>query len=365
VWPAELVGRAAAAAPVARVMKSVLGDDDATATATASATVATHAAVATGAAAHTAKLSPKEIFARAAPSVVVIDVEAGIDDKSPLAPFAKAMGLDSVHELGSGFFVGPNLVVTNDHVAGSARSMRVRSKENGTVSLVRVLALDPRNDLALLEVVLPVSPLALGPNADVGDDAVAIGAPLGLDYTLTSGLVSQRRTLDGTHFLQVQTTIAPGSSGGPLLDDHARVIGVNTATRGAGLNLAVDVAHVQALLQMPREPKALSRYADDGVALTSLEIAGPQPLPTQRAAIASAMALYGGAVASCVPSGDAEVSFDADGAVRGLEGDQQECVAKKTARLGPAFGEPITARFVVPTARHLVIHVRERTNASP
>ncbi len=158
---------------------------------------------------------------------------------------------------GSGFAVGPDLVVSNFHVAGDATALAVRTRDGQRVAARRVASL-PKDDLVLLQLDgVALHPLELSPErATTGSTTWAIGAPLGLEYSLTEGIVSGERDMSGTPFLQMQTTVAPGSSGGPLLDAHARVVGVNTAIARPGLSLAVQAERVETLLAMERTPEA-------------------------------------------------------------------------------------------------------------
>jgi S1-C subfamily serine protease len=152
---------------------------------------------------------------------------------------------------GSGFVVdGTGRIVTNAHVVGGARRVRVQFGENTPTIPGRVIGRDRSSDLALVRV-LPrrvrggLHALALADSARVrvGDLAVAIGSPFGLERTLTAGVVSalgrQIEAPDGFSIpgaIQTDAAINPGNSGGPLLDREARVIGVNSQieTGGAG-----------------------------------------------------------------------------------------------------------------------------------
>ena len=82
----------------------------------------------------------------------------------------------------------------------------------------------------------------------IGDSVLVVGAPLGLEDTVTSGIVSARRTENGHDYLQFSAPISPGNSGGPVVDDQGRVIGTAVAKfvgdDAEGLALAVPVAHV-------------------------------------------------------------------------------------------------------------------------
>jgi S1-C subfamily serine protease len=77
-----------------------------------------------------------------------------------------------------------------------------------------------------------------------------IGNPLGLEHTLTNGIISARRIYEGERFIQMSAPISPGNSGGPVFDRHGRVIGVSVAhlIGGQNLNFAVPVSQLQALI---------------------------------------------------------------------------------------------------------------------
>ena len=243
------------------------------------------------------------VFARAADSVVYIGVRSVVKPGSIEAKLLESLGMKEIEGHGSGFVVSPDgLVVTNHHVAGGARSALVRLRDGRSFSEVQVLARDPGNDLALLKIdAAGLTPLALSEADDikVGSEAYAIGSPLGLDFTLTSGIVSAQREQQETTFLQVQTTIAPGSSGGPMLDDQGRVIGVSTATRGAGLNLAVHVRHVRALLEAAHKAEALEPWKA-AAELTAIKYDGGEPLPTSRAQLEMMLKFAATVVDGCV-----------------------------------------------------------------
>ena len=224
------------------------------------------------------------VFRERSASVVVIRSRTPVPKDSPFAAIYAALGLDSMEGFGSGFVVDPSgLVVTNHHVIQGAASLDVALKDGRHLPEVTVLRDDTENDLALLSIPmrdLPAIPIARK-DVRVGARAFAIGCPLGLEYTLTEGIVSAMRTSDKTRLLQMQTSIAPGSSGGPLFDERGEIIGVNTASQGANLNMAVHFSHVQALLAAPREPRALSHF-ETGPSVVSVEPEGGVLDPTTR-----------------------------------------------------------------------------------
>ncbi len=151
---------------------------------------------------------------------------------------------------GTGWLIdGDGTIVTNAHVVGGAGEVRLVLDDNRPPVEAEVAGTDASTDLAVLRVspsklrgIRPL-PLADSDDVNVGDLAVAIGYPLGLQRTVTQGIVSgvgrQIRAPNGfdiDEVIQTDAPINPGNSGGPLLDERGRVIGVNSqiATAGAG-----------------------------------------------------------------------------------------------------------------------------------
>jgi S1-C subfamily serine protease len=145
-------------------------------------------------------------------------------------------------------------IVTNHHVVAGANRISVVLGDGAEVE-AELAGVDPPNDLAVLRVELPgaeLAPVELGSSSDlrVGQRAIAIGNPFGLDRTLTAGVISALgrplQTEDNTvifDVIQTDAAINPGNSGGPLLDSRGRVIGVATAIRqdAEGIGFAVPV----------------------------------------------------------------------------------------------------------------------------
>ncbi|MBS1768001.1 MAG: trypsin-like peptidase domain-containing protein [Acidobacteria bacterium] len=156
---------------------------------------------------------------------------------------------------GSAFFIAPDRLLTNAHVVG--RNAWVRLKlGNGQDLDATVDKTDGDFDVAVLRVRpakadQPVLRLGSMEDARAGEQVVAIGSPLGLlQNTVTKGILSGFRKMGSTLLLQTDAALNPGNSGGPLLDDHGVVIGINSAViRGAqGLNFAIAIDHAKALL---------------------------------------------------------------------------------------------------------------------
>jgi hypothetical protein len=169
--------------------------------------------------------------------------------------------------LGSGFVVGKDgLVATNLHVIAGYTKVLVVLHDHREFPVVEVYNADPRRDIAILRIeARGLKPLALGDSDRVraGEPVVAIGHPLGLTDTVSSGLVGAVRKIEtDLSVLQISAPIAPGSSGGPLFDDQGQVIGVATAILlgGQNLNLGVPINDVKALL-VKSDPMSLAALA--------------------------------------------------------------------------------------------------------
>ncbi len=147
--------------------------------------------------------------------------------------------------LGSGFFVKENVVATNLHVVevaagGYAKIVGAKPKYD----IVGYVAIDKRSDLVLLkikDVKAPTLSLGDGNKVAIGDELFVVGNPKGLEGTFSKGIVSAIRTVGQNSILQITAPISPGSSGGPVLDEQGKVIGVAVATsRNYSPNLAAS-----------------------------------------------------------------------------------------------------------------------------
>jgi S1-C subfamily serine protease len=155
--------------------------------------------------------------------------------------------------IGSGIVISPDgLVVTNSHVVGSSRQIRLRDSE-GVATDARVLGVDPDTDLALLRAdgARSLHYAALGNSKSLrrGQLVVAIGNPLGFESTVTAGVVSALgrsirsvtgRTIEDV--IQTDAALNPGNSGGPLVSSTAEVIGINTAIISGAQGICFAVA---------------------------------------------------------------------------------------------------------------------------
>jgi S1-C subfamily serine protease len=162
---------------------------------------------------------------------------------------------------GSGFVIAADgSILTNNHVVEGARSLRVMLAD-GREFPAQVLGRSPANDLALIKIEPPAGGLPvveLGDSSTVapGDLAIAIGSPLGLDKTITSGIVSavnrdlRSGPIDLKGLIQTDAAINPGNSGGPLLNAEGQVVGINSvgAMGISGIGFAVPINTAKDLL---------------------------------------------------------------------------------------------------------------------
>lgn len=165
---------------------------------------------------------------------------------------------------GSGFLISPDgKIVTNYHVVQGAGSAIVKLNNGAFFPVVGVLATSKDYDLALIKVSgrnLPTLPLGDSGSVSIGDRVIAIGSPLGLQNTVTDGIISAVRD-DGTgrKWIQTTTPASRGNSGGPLLTLDGNAIGVITFgfKEGENLNFAVPINYVRGMLSNATKPMSL------------------------------------------------------------------------------------------------------------
>jgi S1-C subfamily serine protease len=253
-----------------------------------------------------------EIFERASPSVVFITTRQRVVSLWTRNVLSVPRGT------GSGF-IWDDLghVVTNNHVIEGPSEATVRLNDGRSYGAVLV-GTSPAHDLAVLRISVPFNrppavPIGTSGDLKVGQKVFAIGNPFGLDYTLTSGIVSALdRSLEedsGTtieHLIQTDAAINPGNSGGPLLDSAGRLIGINTAIFSpsgayAGIGFAVPVDTVNRVVpQLIAQGKyirpglGIAVDADVNRALTEqLDIQGVLVLKVEPGSAAEAAGLLG------------------------------------------------------------------------
>lgn len=176
-----------------------------------------------------------------------------------------------VMNIGTGFVFDPRgYILTNEHVLHGADIIQVRFFNDESPVRARVIGTDYDHDLAILKVQLPKRTpiLQLGNSKDVkvGEWVMAIGNPLGLDHSVTVGIISATErpiTIGDRHYdklLQTDAAINRGNSGGPLINLQGQVVGINTAvsqsSQGIGFAISVDVAKevIQKILKSKGTP---------------------------------------------------------------------------------------------------------------
>jgi len=245
---------------------------------------------------------------------------------------------------GSGFvWDAAGHVVTNDHVIRGASSATVQLAD-GRVFDAALVGTDPTHDLAVLRIdvrdaQLPAIPIGTSADLRVGQTVLAIGNPFGLDWTLTTGIISALdrelpSDLGGAirGLIQTDAAINPGNSGGPLIDSAGRLIGVNTAIyspsgSSAGIGFAVPVDAVNRVVPQilasgryrppvlgvasdPRADALIARQGLEGVLILEVD----PGTPAERAGLRPARLSSGGQI---IP-GDVIVAVDGE-AVAGTE----------------------------------------------
>lgn len=145
---------------------------------------------------------------------------------------------------GAGFVVSADgYMVTNAHVVSKARQVDVKLA-SGDSQQATVVAVDGERDLALLKAPVRVAPVTLGASETLkpGEEVAALGAPLGLEHSVTKGCVSSRaRRLGSREFVQIDAALNPGNSGGPVINARGAVIGVSTVVAKNAQNVGFAV----------------------------------------------------------------------------------------------------------------------------
>lgn len=171
--------------------------------------------------------------------------------------------------LGSGFLISKDgYIVTNDHVVRDAESIQVKLS-NDKVYDAKVVGGDQKTDIAVIKINaadLPVAVLGDSDKLNVGQWAIAIGNPFGLDRTMTVGVISATgRSNMGIetyeNFIQTDASINPGNSGGPLLNVYGEVIGINTAivAAGQGIGFAIPINMAKPIFSQLIQKGSVSR----------------------------------------------------------------------------------------------------------
>jgi hypothetical protein len=190
-----------------------------------------------------ASMSLEDVIGRAMPAVVRVETPRGS---------------------GSGFFVATDTILTNVHVVTTNTFVTIRRPDNTTMQ-AHVDTIAPEFDIAVLRIASadpgqPVLPLGSGMRARPGQEIIALGTPLGLQNTVTRGIVSAVRQVSGVTLVQTDAAINPGNSGGPLIDRTGQVVGIATmgisASGAQGLGFGIAIEHARGVMSGQRTATA-------------------------------------------------------------------------------------------------------------
>jgi len=223
--------------------------------------------------------------------------------------------------LGSGFIISKDgYIVTNDHVVRDAESVQVKLS-NDKVYDAKVVGGDQKTDIAVIKINaadLPVAVLGDSEKLDVGQWAIAIGNPFGLERSMTVGVISATgRSNMGIetyeNFIQTDASINPGNSGGPLLNIHGEVIGINTAivAAGQGIGFAIPITMAKPIFTQILQKGSVSRgYMGVTIQPVTEELAQSFGLKQTRGALINGVLKGGPAEKAGVRQGDVVIAFN-------------------------------------------------------
>jgi putative serine protease PepD len=272
-------------------------------------------------------LTAGEIYKRDAPGVVFVRSQIVQRTQSP---FDFGLPQEQHGEAtGSGFVIDKTgTILTNAHVVNGASKVTVQFEDKQSVD-AKVLGKDESTDLALLQVNpegLSLVPLTLGSSkgVQVGDPAIAIGNPFGLERTLTTGVISAvQRTIQAPNsfeiddVLQTDAPINPGNSGGPLIDGTGKVIGINSqiATGGSdsngsvGIGFAVPIDTAKKIIPDLKQSGRVDR-GYQGVDALTVDKALKDVVPVAHGALVQKVAPGGPADKAGIRAGDLAATLD-------------------------------------------------------
>ena len=222
--------------------------------------------------------------------------------------------------LGSGFIISKDgYIVTNDHVVRDAESVQVKLS-NDKVYEAKVVGGDQKTDIAVIKINaadLPVAVLGDSEKLEVGQWAIAIGNPFGLERSMTVGVVSATgRSNMGIetyeNFIQTDASINPGNSGGPLLNIHGEVIGINTAivAAGQGIGFAIPISMAKPVVTQLLQKGTVSRgYMGVTIQPVTEDLARSFGMKQSRGALVNDVLKGGPAEKAGIRQGDVIIAF--------------------------------------------------------
>lgn len=226
--------------------------------------------------------------------------------------------------MGSGVIIdAAGLILTNNHVVGGGARVLVRLSDGREFEAVDVKT-DPKTDVAILRIEgagdLPVAQLGDSDSLEIGDWVLAVGAPFGLQETVTAGIISAKARglgiAEREDFLQTDAAINPGNSGGPLVNLRGEVVGINTAisTRGGGndgvgfaipVNLAHWVSH-----QLAETGQVQRAFLGVGIQQVTSDLSRQFGLSTAQGAVVTEVRTNTAAARAGLQPGDVIIEFN-------------------------------------------------------
>jgi S1-C subfamily serine protease len=280
------------------------------------------------------RLTVRDIYKLDAPGVVQVTTTTKV--KLPQTdwlgnPFG-IRGTEVQRSLGSGFVIDKaGYIVTNYHVVGGARTVQVSFSNNDSMN-AKIIGKDPATDIALLKVqassrALKALDLGNSDNVEVGDEVAAIGNPLGLDRSITLGIVSAlHRSLtspEGTpidRVIQTDAALNHGNSGGPLLNAQGQVVGVssavsteNAAEGNTGIGFAIPINTVRDVVaELKAQGHVDHPYIGVVTRPVTSTIARISNLPVQKGLLVESVAAGSGADRAGLRGGTSQVVVEGE-----------------------------------------------------
>lgn len=196
---------------------------------------------------------------------------------------------DNIIATGSGFYIDKGKkIVTNYHVIEKANEIKIVTTDGKEVNVKNVSHISKKKDIVILSLYKAGPALQISKTTPkVGENVITIGNPRGLENTLSTGIISGVRVVDGITLLQTTTPISPGSSGGPLMTTNGKVVGVTTfyLKESQNVNFAVSTINLTSLKNKNIDylsPASVAKAFFNELALNNLDLAISYVLPEEQ-----------------------------------------------------------------------------------
>ncbi len=298
--------------------------------------------IATANAASTASLDVADVVKNVGPAVVNIEVQIS-SSSSPnnLRYFPWSRSKQDEAASGTGFIIKSNgYILTNQHVINGASSIKVKVLGQDNAFNATVVGEDYDLDLAILKINannLPIISMGNSDSMRSGDGVIAIGNPLGLDHTVTTGVISAKGrpvTIEDRNYknlIQTDAAINPGNSGGPLINMQGQVIAINTAisTEAQGIGFAIPINTAKSIIDdLMTSGKVIRPYLGISMTDISSELAEQMQFSADTKGVLISQVLANSPASHAgVKDNDLLVSIDSESVTSAS--DVQECIQKQ------------------------------------